>query len=176
MQTSARNALIVTTAAGFWMRQRNGRKISLSNSQHWILHVLCAPQQRSRKGRGDHPKMVFSIFFTFSFEHFRFAIFGKTKTIAQNRGRIQSRQAMPGFSCLYYKTTWPFAARFFFCQRREFPSHLWSPEATSMFSCRNETEILCRSNSIKFSNQVARILISVIIRKQLSTASVPHVR
>ena len=88
MQTSARYALIVTTAAGFWMRQRNGRKISLSNSQHWILHVLCAPQQRSRKGRGDHPKMVFSIFFTFSFEHFRFAIFGKTKTIAQNRGRI----------------------------------------------------------------------------------------
>ena len=84
--------------------------LRLSNSQHWILHVLCAPQQRSRKGRGDHPKMVFSIFFTFSFEHFRFAIFGKTKTIAQNRGRIQSRQAMPGFSCLYYKTTWPFAA------------------------------------------------------------------
>ena len=63
-----------------------------------------------------------------------------------------------------------------FCQRLEFPSHLWSPEATSIFSYRNETEILCRSNSIKFSNQVARILISVIIRKQLSTASVPHVR
>ena len=58
-------------------------------------------KERSRRSS----EMVFSIFFTFSFEHFRFAIFGKRKTIAQNRGRIQSRQAMPGFSCLYYKTT-----------------------------------------------------------------------
>ena len=174
MLTSARHALIVTMATGFWMGRRNGRKISLSNLQHWILNVLCAQQHTSRKGRENHPKTVFSIFFTFSFLHFVFAIFGKTKTTAQNRGRIKEGHARVFMFILQNNLT--FCCPFFFGQRREFPSHLWSPEATSMFSCWNETEILCRSNSIKFSNQVARILISVIIRKQLSTASVPHVR
>ena len=105
---------------------------------------------------------------------FLFAIFGKTKTTAQNRGRIKAGHARVFMFILQNNLT--FCCPFFFGQRREITSHLWSPEATSMFSCRNETEILCRSNSIKFSNQVARILISVIIRKQLSTASVPHVR
>ena len=103
-----------------------------------------------------------------------FAIFGKTKTTAQNRGRIKEGHARVFMFILQNNLT--FCCPFFCGQRREFPSHLWSPEATSMFSCRNETEILYRSNSIKFSNQVARILISVIIRNQLSTASVPHVR
>ena len=104
---------------------------------------------------------------------FLFAIFGKTKTTAQNRGRIKAGHARVFMFILQNNLTF---CCLFFCQRREFPSHLWSPKATSIFSYRNETEILCRSNSIKFSNQVARILISVIIRKQLSTASVPHVR
>ena len=128
---------------------------------------------RQGKVAENHPKTVFSIFFTFSFLHFVFAIFGKTKTTAQNRGRIKAGHAKVFMFILQNNLTF---CCLFFCQRREFPSHLWSPEATSIFSCRNETEILCRSNSIKFSNQVARILISVIIRKQLSTASVPHVR
>ena len=170
MLTSARHALIVPMATGFWMGRRNGRKISLSNLQHWILNVLCAQQHTSRKGRRKSSENgIFNLLYFFFLQ-----FLGKRKRLRKTGD--ESRQAMPGFSCLYYKTTWPFAARFFFGQRREFPSHLWSPEATSMFSCRNETEILCRSNSIKFSNQVARILISVIIRKQLSTASVPHVR
>ena len=48
---------------------------------------------RQGKVAENHPKTVFSIFFTFSFLHFVFAIFGKTKTTAQNRGRIKEGHA-----------------------------------------------------------------------------------
>ena len=100
---------------------------------------------------------------------------GKGKRLRKTEDEYSQGRPCQGFH-VYITKQLDLLLPFFFCQRREFPSHLWSPEATSIFSYRNETEILCRSNSIKFSNQVARILISVIIRKQLSTASVPHVR
>ena len=174
MLTSARHALIATMATGFWMGRRNGRKISLSNLQHWILNVLCAQQHTSRKGRRKSSENgIFNLLYFFFFA-FCVCNFWENENDCAKQRTNQGRPCQ-GFH-VYITKQLDLLLPVFFCQRREFPSHLWSPEATSMFSCWNETEILCRSNSIKFSNQVARILISVIIRKQLSTASVPHVR
>ena len=68
MLTSARHALIVTMATGFWMGRRNGRKISLSNLQHWILNVLCAQQHTSRKGRRKSSENgIFNLLYFFFF-------------------------------------------------------------------------------------------------------------
>ena len=111
MLTSARHALIVTMATGFWMGRRNGRKISLSNLQHWILNVLCAQQHTSRKGRRKSSENgIFNLLYFFFFA-FCLQFLGKRKRLRKTED--ESRKAMPGFSCLYYKTTWPFAARFF---------------------------------------------------------------
>ena len=50
------------------MGRRNGRKISLSNLQHWILNVLCAQQHTSRKGRRKSSENgIFNLLYFFFF-------------------------------------------------------------------------------------------------------------